>query len=146
MVRRSFFEGRRLRTAFLISLTINFFFMAFGISVYLDRPFSFPPAPDQIVERLSSNLSAEGSETFLDTFEKHRPDIMARHSVAKQSNAKVRAVVGAEELDMEALRAAREQMRQEMLAFMLELDGCMVEVVPELSAEDRRRLSEAVPR
>ena len=146
MFRRSFLEGRRLRTAFLVSLALNFFFLAFGISVYLERPRSFPPSPERIVEILAGNLSGEGEAVLLETFEKHRPRIMAQHAAAIETKRKARALVGEQELNVEALRTARQDMRQAMATLMLELDGFLIEATSQLSPDDRRRLAEAVPK
>ena len=136
---------RWLRLAFLCSLASNFFLLALGLSLYLERPTAFPPPPEAVMEKMASQLSSEGEAIFRSTFEKHRTQIAERREALRDANAEVRRLAGAESLDLEALKNQRTEARQVFANFMRSLDGFILEVLPQLSAEDRRRIAHAVP-
>ena len=145
MVWQSILTGRGLRLAFLLSLAINFFFLAVGASFYFDRPKGFPPSPDKIAERVAESLSREGEELFQRLYAEHRPAIMEQYAVLQQTHSQVRLMASAEELDMAALRVARAETKEHFNTFMQRLDGFIMDVMPQLKLEDRRRLVRMVP-
>ena len=145
MVWQSILTGRSLRLAFLLSLAINFFFIAVGASFYFDRPKGFPPSPDKIAERVAESLSGEGEKLFQSIYANHRPAIMAEYTTLQQTHSQVRSLASAEELDMEALRAARADSKEQFNALMEKLDGFIMDAMPQLTLEDRRRLVRMVP-
>lgn len=146
MVWQSILTGRRLRLAFLLSLAANFFFIAVGASIYFESPRTFPPPVAMIGERMAGSLSDEGAELFLGIFDQHKPEIMARQEKMMQAQRQVRAITSAEELDLAALQVARGEMQQSFGALMEGLNTFMMEALPELSVEDRRRLAQTLPR
>ena len=136
---------RWLRLAFLCSLASNFFLIALGVSLYLERPTAFPPEPEAFMERMASNLSSEGQAVFRRTFEKHRAEIAARRDALADAHAEVRRLARAEPLDLDAVQRQRQQTPVLISDFMHSIDNFMMEVLPQLSADDRRRLANATP-
>ena len=145
MVWQSILTGRRLRLAFLLSLAANFFFIAVGASIYFEGPRAFPPPVAMIGERMAGSLSDEGAERFLEVFAQHKPEIMAHRKVMIEAQRRVRALASADDLDMAALRVARNEMQQSFLALMGSVDMFMSDALPQLSVEDRRRLAQHIP-
>ena len=146
MVWQSILTGRRLRLAFLLSLAFNFFFIAVGASIYFEGPRTFPPPVAMIGERMAGSLSDEGAALFLEIFDQHKPEIMAHQDTMMQAQRQVRAITSADELDLAALQVARGEMQQSFGAMMESLNTFMMEALPQLSAEDRRRLAQTLPR
>ena len=136
---------RWLRLAFLCSLASNFFLIALGVSLYLERPTAFPPEPEAFMSRMAGQLSSEGEAVFRRTFEKHRAEISARRNAVANAHAEVRRLASAEPLDLDAMQRQRERTPMLISDFMQSLDNFMMEVLPQLSAEDRRRLANATP-
>jgi|GEM_PF-5819763 len=137
---------RWLRFAFLCSLALNFFLIALGVSLYLERPSAFPPEPEVFMERMAGKLSSEGEAVFRRTFEKHRAEIAARRDAVANAHAEVRRLASAEPLDLDAMQRQREQTPVLMSDFMQSIDSFMMEVLPQLSVEDRRSLAKATGR
>ena len=137
---------RWLRLAFLCSLASNFFLIALGVSLYLERPSAFPPEPEAFMERMASKLSSEGETVFRRTFETHRAEITARRGALANAHAEVRRLASAEPLDLEAMQRQRERTPRLITDFMHSIDSFMIEVLPQLSVEDRRRLAKATGR
>ena len=136
---------RWLRLAFLCSLASNFFLIALGVSLYLERPTAFPPPPEAFMERMASKLSSEGEAVFRRTFEEHRAEISARRDALANAHTEVRRLASTEPLDLEAMQRLRDMRPPLMTDFMNSIDDFMLEVLPQLSAEDRRRLASATP-
>ncbi len=137
---------RWLRLAFLCSLACNFFLIALGVSLYLERPTAFPPPPEAFMERMAGKLSSEGEAVFRRIFEKHRAEIAARRDAVANAHAEVRRLASADPLDLDAMQRQREQTPMLISDFMQSIDSFMMEVLPQLSAEDRRRLADATPK
>ena len=136
---------RWLRLAFLCSLASNFFLLALGLSLYLERPTAFPPEPEAFMERMADQLSSDGEAVFRKTFEKHRAEITEQRDALSKGHQEVRRLASAEPLDLEAMQRQREKTPKLIADFMQSIDSFMMEVLPQLSAEDRRRLANAVP-
>ena len=145
MIWKNMLAQRWLRLAFLCSLASNFFLIALGVSLYLERPTAFPPEPDAFMERMAGQLSSEGEAVFRRTFEKHRAEIAARRDAMANAHAEIRRLASTEPLDLEAMQRLRETRPPLMEDFMNSIDNFMIEVLPQLSAEDRRRLANATP-
>ena len=97
------------------------------------------------MERMASKLSSEGEAVFRRTFEKHRAEIAARRDALADAHAEVRRLASAEPLDLEAMQRRRERTPVLIADFMNSIDNFMIEVLPQLSVEDRRRLAQATP-
>lgn len=143
---RSLFKGRSLRAAFLISLTLNFFLLAFGASLYSSDSRPLPPSAEELAERMADSLSDDGKALFLDTFEKYRSEIAKRHFAVRQAQERIHGILSSEEVDVAKLRDEGNDMRQRLIAFMTAYTGFVMEAAVRLPIEDRRKLLQTFPK
>lgn len=133
-----------LRLLALASLALNLFLGAMLLS---DRHHGGPPFDGSLSERFLARatraLPAADAQRMRDAFAARESRFAALQTGLETASRRVHALVGAERVDVGALRKAVEEARASRRLIGDLIEDTVLATLPDLSAEGRRRLAEA---
>lgn len=125
-----------LRLALTLSLALNLFLLA-----VLAAPHLFPPSRERgearFIERITRRLPEADRPAFREAHERHAERLRQAIEAMRESRAGMRAALGAEPYDPEALARAAETWRQASDAARQVFESMIQDAAPAMSPEGR---------
>ena len=130
-----------LRTLALASLALNLFLGAMLVATIRNPPPPpYRPMPDRFVERVAADLSDADAAVLRAAFEPLRPRYDALSQEYREAGQRVRALLQAEPVDFDSLRAATSAARAKRRQIGELTEETVLSILPDLSPAGRLRL------
>ncbi len=130
-----------LRTLALASLALNLFLGAMLVATIRNPPPPpYRPMPDRFVEHVAADLSNADAAVLRAAFEPLRPRYDALSQEYREAGQRVRALLQAEPVDFDSLRAATSAARAKRRQIGELTEETVLSILPDLSPAGRLRL------
>jgi uncharacterized membrane protein len=130
-----------LITGLCISLGLNLLIFGFGAARYMGYG-GMPPHMSFSMGRMMSRLSEDSQQILRDAVAEQRQPIGDKMRGMHQGHLELVALLGAEELDSEALDKAFADQRQRSADLQADLQAAIVKVAQQLAPEERVKLAQ----
>ncbi len=137
--------NKKLLWLLLASLAANVF-LGVTVGMHFSRgPKGPPPRPERLLEEMADVLPPEDARVLRAAMEAHRTDFSESRDEPRRHHEQIRLALMAEPFDVEAFRRASSEFRAKRERMGDRLDVVLIEALPKMSPEGRKRLAEFRP-
>lgn len=138
-----------VKAALLVSLALNVFLGGLIVGRVLLSPFnSFTAKPELklevLVDRLTAGMSEADQLIVRVAVQRRQAALTDKLNAARMAKASVKDLILSDHVTNHDLQGALDRMGQAMEAIRTELTGLMMEIVPNLSLEGRRKIMDVL--